>query len=105
MRVLALVCLLVAACEGRNTQAGGETGSGAVVPDDDRSREQARFDSERRPEKVVEALGIAPGSRVADVGAGTGLLTIHLARAVAPNGRVIATDIDGTVLDLLAQRM
>src|SRR5262249_49279127 len=69
------------------------------------AREQARFDSERRPEKVVEALGIGPGSRVADIGAGSGLLTVHLARAVAPNGRGVATDIDGTVLDLLARRL
>ena len=48
---------------------------------------------------------IGPGSRVADVGAGSGLLTVHLARAVAPNGKVVATDIDGAVLDLLKQRL
>ncbi len=72
---------------------------------DDDAREQARFDAERHPEKVVEALGLHPGSRVADVGAGSGLLTVHLARAVAPNGKVIATDIDGAVLDLLAHRL
>jgi precorrin-6B methylase 2 len=42
---------------------------------------------------------------VADVGAGTGLLTIHLARAVAPSGKVVATDVDGAVLDMLATRM
>ena len=72
----------------------------------DFQKEQARFDAERRPEKVVEALKIAPGSRVADIGAGSGLLTIHLARAVAPNGKVVATDVDGAVLEtLLAARM
>ena len=69
------------------------------------AHEQARFDAERRPDKVVEALGIKPGSRVADVGAGSGLLTVHLARAVAPNGKVVATDVDGAVLELLAQRL
>ncbi len=71
----------------------------------DTEREQARFDAERRPEKVVEALKIGPGSRVADVGAGSGLLTVHLARAVRPNGKVIATDIDDKVLDVLHQRL
>ncbi len=30
---------------------------------------------------------------------------MHLARAVAPNGKVVATDVDGGVLDLLGQRM
>jgi 2-polyprenyl-3-methyl-5-hydroxy-6-metoxy-1,4-benzoquinol methylase len=42
---------------------------------------------------------------VADVGAGSGLITVHLARAVAPGGKVVATDIDGSVLDLLQQRL
>jgi ubiquinone/menaquinone biosynthesis C-methylase UbiE len=101
-----LVVMLAAACS-RNDAEGEATGSGATAAgsSDDIAREQARFDSDRRPEKVIEALGIGPGSRVADIGAGSGLLTIHLARAVAPNGRVVATDIDGAVLDLLAQRL
>lgn len=81
------------------------SGSSAASNDDGSNKEQARFDADRRPDKIVEALGIGPGSRVADIGAGSGLLTVHLARAVAPTGRVIATDIDGAVLDLLAQRL
>ncbi|MDB4957300.1 MAG: hypothetical protein JWO36_4869 [Myxococcales bacterium] len=101
--VVCVVCLGVAAC-GRNEAQGEPVGS-AAVSGDDIAREQARFDTERRPEKVVEALAIGPGSRVADIGAGSGLITVHLARAVAPNGRVVATDIDGTVLDLLSQRL
>jgi predicted methyltransferase len=67
--------------------------------------EQAIFDRERQPDQIVRALGLAPGMTVADVGAGTGLLTIHLARAVAPTGKVLATDVDGAVLDMLATRM
>src|SRR5262245_35595341 len=85
---------------GRNDAEGDSSGS-TPRQGVDTAREQARFDAERRPEKVVEALGIRPGSRVADIGAGSGLLTVHLARAVKPNGRVVATDIDGAVLDLL----
>jgi ubiquinone/menaquinone biosynthesis C-methylase UbiE len=103
VRVLLLVLLVVASC-GRNETKGDSAGS-AARPNDDTAREQARFDAERRPEKVVEALGIGPGSRVADIGAGSGLLTVHLARAVKPNGRVVATDIDGAVLDLLQSRL
>lgn len=102
MRALFLVLLVAASC-GRN-HAGDSDGVSAR-PGDDTAREQARFDAERRPEKVVEALGIGPGSRVADVGAGSGLLTVHLARAVRPNGRVVATDIDSAVLDLLQSRL
>lgn len=106
--VFGLCLALVASCgkDGGGSNGGAASGSAPVVtPSDNTAREQARFDAERRPEKVVEALGIKPGSRVADVGAGTGLLTVHLARAVAPNGTVVATDIDGAVLELLHERL
>jgi cyclopropane fatty-acyl-phospholipid synthase-like methyltransferase len=100
---LCLVVCLAAACGKKKAADGDSTGSGSntTIVDD----EQARFDAERRPEKLVEAMGIGPGSRVADIGAGSGLLTVHLARAVAPNGKVVATDVDGAVLDLLTQRL
>lgn len=101
-----LVCVALAAACGQKAPEGEQAGSGSGAPfDDDSAREQARFDAERRPDKVVEALAIKPGSRVADVGAGSGLLTVHLARAVAPNGKVVATDVDGAVLNLLEQRL
>jgi precorrin-6B methylase 2 len=66
---------------------------------------QAKFDAERSPQKVIAAIGIAPGARVADVGANTGMFSVHLARAVAPNGKVVATDIDREVLGELARRV
>jgi len=97
--VLALAVSLLGSCERNQAEGSGQ------VADDNTQREQARFDAERRPDKVVEALGIGPGSRVADVGAGSGLLTVHLARAVKPDGKVVATDIDGAVLDLLNARL
>ena len=101
---LALIVAMAAIACDRGKPAGEPQGSaGSTAPFDD--SEQARFDSERRPDKLVEALALKPGSRVADIGAGSGLLTVHLARAVAPNGKVIATDVDGAVLDLLAQRL
>ncbi len=95
---LALIVALATACDRGKVEPKVE----ATLVDDG---EQARFDAERRPEKLVEALALVPGSRVADIGAGSGLLTVHLARAVAPNGKVIATDVDGAVLDLLSQRL
>ena len=109
MRALLACLFLVAACHGCGDRgddgAKPSEGSGAGKVTDDTQREQARFDAERRPDKVVEALALKPGSRVADVGAGTGLLTVHLARAVAPDGKVVATDIDGAVLELLQSRL
>lgn len=106
MRALFVCLVLIAAvgCEKKPAPTG-KTGSGSSAVDDDNARAQARFDAERRPEKVVEALGLQPGSVVADIGAGSGLLTVHLARAVAPNGKVVATDVDGAVLELLSDRI
>src|SRR5438105_937186 len=94
---LAVVLIAAAAC-GRNEAEGQSTPSGSA-PDTSVDEQQARFDRERNPQDVVKAAGIHDGSRVADIGAGTGLLTVHLARAVRPNGHVVATDIDAEVFD------
>jgi cyclopropane fatty-acyl-phospholipid synthase-like methyltransferase len=50
-------------------------------------------DAWQKPAEVVEALGLRPGDRVADVGAGTGYFSLPLARAV-PRGRVFAVDLE-----------
>ena len=107
MRSALIALLFVSAVACERNEAKGQTGSGtaSTVRTEDTEREQARFDSERHPEKVVEALGIKPGSKVADVGAGSGLLTVHLARAVKPGGKVVATDIDEGVLELMQARL
>ena len=48
----------------------------------------------QRPNAVVAALGLAPGMRVADLGAGLGYFTFRLASAVGPAGVVYAVDTD-----------
>lgn len=44
--------------------------------------------------EIVARLGLKPGQVVADLGAGTGLFSVPLARAVAPAGTVYAVEID-----------
>jgi SAM-dependent methyltransferase len=56
-----------------------------------------------RPAALVEHLGLRPDAVVADIGAGPGLLTLPLARAV-PQGHVIATDINQDYLRVLERR-
>lgn len=51
---------------------------------------------------VIGALDLKPGDVIADVGAGTGAFAIPLARAVAPNGRVLAQDIWPELMDYVA---
>ena len=58
----------------------------------------------QQPEKVVAALKLSPGDHVADIGAGGGYFTFKLAKAVGPTGKVYAVDIDGAMIDLIAQR-
>ena len=50
-------------------------------------------DQWEKPQQVMDALGIKPGSVVADVGAGEGYFTFHLAARVGPAGKVYAEDI------------
>jgi SAM-dependent methyltransferase len=104
MRAALVVILLALAGNGCDKGATAD-GSRSEQRDHRAADEQAEFDRTRRPDIVVATIGLKPGEVVADVGAGTGLLTVHVAQAVQPGGRVVATDVDGAVLDLLEARM
>jgi ubiquinone/menaquinone biosynthesis C-methylase UbiE len=52
----------------------------------------------QRPERVVAALELEPGDRVADLGSGDGYFTFRLAEAVGTEGRVYAVDVDANTL-------
>lgn len=62
-------------------------------------------DSWQKPERVIERLAIAPGARVADIGAGSGYFTMRLADAVGVDGRVHAVDVDDDMIEYLKQRV
>jgi ubiquinone/menaquinone biosynthesis C-methylase UbiE len=70
-----------------------------------RIRENNRREGWQRVPDILVALGVVPGARVADVGAGDGFFTVQLARAVGPGGRVIAEDISHEALDRLRARL
>jgi ubiquinone/menaquinone biosynthesis C-methylase UbiE len=57
----------------------------------------------RQPERVVEALQLKPGARVADVGAGDGYFTFRLADAVGPHGHVYAVEVTDKLVDALRE--
>lgn len=58
-------------------------------------------ESWQRVPDIFDAMGVAPGAVVADVGAGDGFFTTRLAKAVGPTGRVYAVDISQSALDRL----
>jgi SAM-dependent methyltransferase len=59
----------------------------------------------QRPDQIMDALAIADGATVADIGAGAGWFTIQLARRVGPNGVVYATDVQRQMLEAIRRRV
>ncbi|MGK3962679.1 class I SAM-dependent methyltransferase [Sorangium sp. So ce1667] len=90
--------------------AGHGHGAGPLVHRFERAEEWvARFegperDAWQKPASVVAAMRIAPGMRVADLGAGTGYFLPHLSRAVGPAGAVIGLDIEPDMVRYMTER-
>ena len=59
----------------------------------------------QKPDQVMDALHVAEGSVVADLGAGGGWFTIRLARRVGPNGTVYAEDIQRLMIEAIERRV
>ena len=59
----------------------------------------------QQPEQIMDALAIAEGASVADIGAGAGWFTIRLARRVGPNGKVYAQDVQRQMLEAIRRRV
>ena len=108
-RIGALLTLLLAtACEAQQAKQA------STFPEPNRpvapivssrySDEDAR-DSVGEFETVVRLAGIAPGMRVADIGAGEGYYTVRLSPLVGREGRVLAQDIIPATRDALAERV
>jgi ubiquinone/menaquinone biosynthesis C-methylase UbiE len=62
-------------------------------------------DLEEEPEKALEALNLKTGQTVADIGAGTGYMTVRMAKRVGPSGRVYAEDVQPEMIDLMRKRL
>lgn len=59
----------------------------------------------QKPDQIMDALHIAEGAAVADIGAGAGWFTIRLARRVGPNGIVYAQDVQRLMLEAIRRRV
>ena len=74
---------------------------------DDPARYAKSFDDPARdawqmPSRVIDALALKPGMKVADIGAGTGYFSMRLAKS--PGVSVFAVDIEPKMIDYLKQR-
>jgi len=57
---------------------------------------------QRARARFLELLAPSPGQTVLDVGAGTGVVALEVARRVAPSGRVVGLDPSRALLDIAA---
>jgi ubiquinone/menaquinone biosynthesis C-methylase UbiE len=62
-------------------------------------------EAEEAPDAALDAIGIAKGATVADIGAGVGYFTWRLATRIGPQGKVYAVDIQQGMLDQLRRNM
>jgi len=60
---------------------------------------------EEEPDRALDVLKIPKGAVVADVGAGSGYMTVKLSKRVGPTGKVYANDIQPEMLRLLGLRL
>jgi predicted methyltransferase len=61
-------------------------------------------EQQEEPDRALELIGITPGMVVADVGAGTGYITMRLARRVGPAGKVYASDLQPAMLQIIRDK-
>ena len=116
MALIAIVVVLITRVEARpqiveaSLQAGlrqpAPQGAGHLFPPENlgllESPDRAAW---QKPDQIMDALGIADGSKVADIGPGAGWFTIQLARRVGPNGHVYAEDVQRPMLEAIRRRV
>lgn len=67
--------------------------------------ERPEREAEEHLTQLVHELKLKPGQVVADVGAGSGVITMMIAQEVGPTGKVYAVDIQQEMLDLLGDKL
>jgi len=67
--------------------------------------ERPEREKEEHCSKLLPALALGNGDRVADIGAGSGFYTFQLSQLVGAKGRVFAVDIQPEMLSIIKSRM
>lgn len=58
-------------------------------------------EEEESTSKLIKALELKPGMVVADIGAGSGVISVLMAKEIEPRGKVLAVDVQQEMLDAL----
>ena len=83
--------------DGRNPRLFAPQNLGLLEPPD--------REAWQKPDQVMDALGVAESTVVADLGAGGGWFTVRLARRVGQNGKVYAVDVQRLMIEAIRRRM
>ncbi len=67
--------------------------------------ERPERETEEHLHQLVDSLKLTPGMTVADIGAGSGVISIQLAHKVGARGTVLAVDIQDEMLSVLSKRV
>jgi len=67
--------------------------------------DRAEREGEEQPDRALDLIAIKPGMIVADVGAGSGYMTVRLAKRVGPMGKIYANDLQARMLTLLQDKV
>lgn len=101
LAVISHICVNVYAREEIKRERPGNLFSPSKIP----LLEDAGRDTWQKPEEILNALDIKKGQVVADIGAGSGYLTVKLSECVEVDGTVYAVDVQQEMLDYINKRL
>ena len=67
--------------------------------------ERPEREDEEKTSLLIKSLKLEPGMVVADIGAGSGVISVLMAELVLPGGKVMAVDVQQKMLDLLEKKL
>jgi predicted methyltransferase len=104
---IALVAVIAAAFPARAiAQAANAQHHGRLFPPTDLGLlEEPDRAAWQKPDQIMDALAVADGSTVADIGTGAGWFTVRLAQRVGPKGLVYAEDVQREMLEATRRRV
>jgi ubiquinone/menaquinone biosynthesis C-methylase UbiE len=105
LRAVLLLVMVGAAAVSLQAQAAAQHHRPLFPPENLGMLEAPDRAAWQKPDQIMDALNIADGSRVADIGAGSGWFTIHLAQRVGPKGIVYAQDVQRQMLEAIRRRV
>ena len=67
--------------------------------------ERPQREEEEKLSLLVRSLKLKPGMMVADIGAGSGVISLLVSEKIGPDGKVFAVDVQDEMLELLGKKI